>query len=37
MVVPHTKNGHIKDNKKKIRLETNGESTTVKTEMEMFG
>jgi hypothetical protein len=35
MAVPHTKKGHFKDSKKKIRLETNGESTTVKTEMEM--
>jgi hypothetical protein len=25
MVGPHTKNGHFKDSKKKMRMETNGE------------
>jgi hypothetical protein len=32
MVVPHTKNGHFKDSKNNIRMETNGEATTGKTE-----
>jgi hypothetical protein len=37
MVGPHTKNGHFKDSKKNIRMETSGESTTGKTEIEMVG
>jgi hypothetical protein len=37
MVGPHTKNGHFKDSKKDIRMETNRESITGKTEIEMVG
>jgi hypothetical protein len=37
MVGPHTKNGHFKDSKKKMRMETNGEPTTGNTETEMVG
>jgi hypothetical protein len=31
------KNGHFKDSKKNIRMESNGELTTGKTEIEMVG
>jgi hypothetical protein len=37
MVGLHTKNEHLKYNKKNIRMETNGELTTGKTETEMVG
>jgi hypothetical protein len=31
----HTKNGHFKDSKKNIRMETKGDQATGKTEIEM--
>jgi hypothetical protein len=37
MFGPRTKDGHLKDSKKNIRMETNGELTTEKTENEMVG
>jgi hypothetical protein len=37
MIGPHTKNGHFKDSKKNIRMETSGEPTIGKTETEMAG
>jgi hypothetical protein len=37
MVAPRTKNGHFKDSKKNIRMETNGEPMTGKTKIEMVG
>jgi hypothetical protein len=37
MVGPHTKNGHFKDSKKDITMETNREAITGKTEIEMVG
>ena len=35
MVMPHTKNGHLKDGKNNIRIETNGELTDRKTKNKM--
>jgi hypothetical protein len=35
VVEPHTKNGHFKDSKKKIRMENNMEPATEKTKTEM--
>jgi hypothetical protein len=38
MAGPHTKNGHLKDNRKNIRMETNVELTTIrKTKTGMAG
>jgi hypothetical protein len=35
MVGPRTENGHFKDSKKDVRMETNGEPITGKTENKM--
>jgi hypothetical protein len=37
MIGSRTKKGHFKDSKKNIRMETNGEPTTGKTETEVVG